>query len=72
MTGSRVDSSPVVAGRTVWVGSNDGNLYALDLATGEEQWRFTLGGAVVAQPAIVGERLIVGSRDGVLYSLRKP
>ena len=49
-----------------------GNLYALDLKTGKEQWKFTLGGPVVAQAAISGDRLIIGSRDGVLYSLKKP
>ena len=71
VTKSRVDSSPVLAGEVIWVGSNDGNLYALSLKDGSELWKFTLGGDVVAQPAISDERLVIGSRDGVLYCLRK-
>jgi len=39
-TGSRVVSSPAVAGGMVYVGSGDGRLYALDARTGQEKWRF--------------------------------
>jgi outer membrane protein assembly factor BamB len=60
----------VAAGRVIWVGSHDGNLYALNLADGKELWKFTAGGDIVASPAISGNRLIIGSRDGVLYCLR--
>ena len=69
-TGGRVDSSPVIAGDVVYVGSNDGNLYALNLADGTLLWKFTAGGHIVASPAISGKRLVIGSRDGVLYCLR--
>jgi outer membrane protein assembly factor BamB len=60
----------VAAGNVIWVGSNDGNLYALNLADGKELWKFAAGGDVVASAAISGNRLIIGSRDGVLYCLR--
>jgi outer membrane protein assembly factor BamB len=66
-----VDSSPVLAGDVIWVGSNDGNLYALNVDSGKELWKFTLGGTVVAQAAISGDRLVIGSRDGVLYCLKR-
>src|SRR4051812_40584107 len=33
-------SSPVVAQSTVFFGSGDGNLYALDTASGEAKWKF--------------------------------
>ena len=39
-TGGSVTSSPAVVGDTVYVGSNDNNLYALDLETGALKWKF--------------------------------
>src|SRR5512134_3354221 len=33
-----VKSSPAIRGRRVFVGSGDGNLYALDLQTGKKLW----------------------------------
>jgi outer membrane protein assembly factor BamB len=32
--------TPAVAGDTVYFGSHDGHLYAIDVATGAERWRF--------------------------------
>ena len=40
-----VDSSPAVAGGTVYVGSHDGKVYALDAATGHLRWSYTTGGS---------------------------
>jgi hypothetical protein len=45
-TDGDVVSSPAIAGGVVYVGSNDGYLYALDLATGARRWRTSLGGGV--------------------------
>jgi outer membrane protein assembly factor BamB len=33
-----VDSSPAVAGGTVYVGNDDGKVHALDAATGHLRW----------------------------------
>jgi outer membrane protein assembly factor BamB len=51
----------------VFVGSNDGNLYAIGLESGKELWRFRDrdGRAFSASPA-VGERcLVIGSESNV-------
>ena len=58
LSGSPVNSRPVVIGSTLYVGSTDGTLYALDTATGSEQWRVSTGSAIVT--GLVNE-------DGVLY-----
>jgi outer membrane protein assembly factor BamB len=50
-TRGRVYSSPAVAGGVVFVGSTDGNLYAIDAATGAERWKFATQGRVVSSPA---------------------
>jgi outer membrane protein assembly factor BamB len=62
-----VDSSPVVSGKYVYVGSDDGNLYALGLADGKEVWHFAAGGAIRASPAVAAGRLVIGTEDGAVY-----
>ena len=50
----RVYSSPAVAGGVVFVGSTDGNVYAIDAATGAQRWKFATQGRVVSSPAVQG------------------
>jgi outer membrane protein assembly factor BamB len=45
-TDDQVWSTPAVVDGTVYVGSLDTNLYALDRDSGDEQWRFQTNGAV--------------------------
>jgi outer membrane protein assembly factor BamB len=56
-----------VSGDSLYVGSNDGHLYALDKATGEPQWRHKIGAWVASSPAVSGTGLVVGAFDGNLY-----
>ena len=42
--GARVESSPLIDGNRVFVGSNDGKLYALDARTGAPRWKFATDG----------------------------
>jgi polyvinyl alcohol dehydrogenase (cytochrome) len=43
-TGVSIDSSPAVMKGVVYIGSNDGKVYALNAKTGAEVWSFTTGG----------------------------
>jgi len=54
-------SSPVVANGAVYFGSVDGNLYALDSATGDLRWKFKTGDVVHASPALADGVLFFGS-----------
>ena len=56
-----------VAGGRVYVGSNDGRFYVLDLAKGTKLWEFNAGGAVSASPAIASGRIVIGDQNGKLY-----
>ena len=53
-------SQPVVVGDVLYVGTMDGNLYALDVESGEELWRepFDAGGAIADLAFIEGEGLL--------------
>jgi len=62
-------SSPAVANGKVYFGSGDGNVYAVDAATGLLQWKFATGDVVHASPAVVGGVVYVGSWDSYLYAL---
>jgi len=62
-------SSPVVAQGAVYFGSGDGNLYAIDTATGELRWKFQTGDVVHASPAFADGTIFVGSWDSYLYAV---
>jgi outer membrane protein assembly factor BamB len=53
----------------VYIGSNDGRLYVLDLATGRKLTEWHAGAALSASPAIAGARLVIGAHDGRIYCL---
>ncbi len=62
-------SSPVIFNNTVYFGSGDHNIYAIDLKTGNEVWRYKTGHAVHSSPAVYNGRLYCGSWDSFLYAL---
>jgi outer membrane protein assembly factor BamB len=64
---ARVESSPAIAGDRVFVGSNDGRFYVLNLNTGAKLWEFNAGAPLSASPAIANGRIVIGSQDGRLY-----
>jgi outer membrane protein assembly factor BamB len=68
-TGGRVVSSPVWHDGLVYFGSDDGNVYAVDAATGRQRWMTRTEGPVASTPAIAGDRLFAMSYDGRLYAL---
>jgi outer membrane protein assembly factor BamB len=59
--------TPAIADSVVFLGSSDGNLYALDLASGAELSRTYLGTPIASSPAISGNMLFVGASDGHVY-----
>jgi outer membrane protein assembly factor BamB len=62
-------SSPAVWNGAVYFGSGDGNIYALDAATGALKWKFQTGDVVHASPAISGGTLFIGSWDSYFYAI---
>ncbi len=62
-------SSPVVAQGTVYFGSGDGHVYAVDSASGDLRWKFQTGDVVHASPAYAGGILYFGSWDSYLYAV---
>ncbi len=67
--GAAIHSSPVVANGTVYFGSQDAKVYALDAETGEKRWEFKTGSWVGSSPAVVNGVVYIGANDGNLYAL---
>ncbi|MHB1846008.1 MAG: outer membrane protein assembly factor BamB family protein, partial [Deltaproteobacteria bacterium] len=64
--------SPAVGGDgTVFVGSTDGNFYAINGTTGALKWKYTVGAAINSSPAIGSDGTVYfAADDGNLYALR--
>jgi eukaryotic-like serine/threonine-protein kinase len=62
-------SSPVVGEGTVYVGSGDGYIYAVDARSGTVRWKFKTGDVVHASPALADGTLYIGSWDSWFYAL---
>ncbi len=68
-------SSPALASdeneETVYVGSHDHVMYALDARDGSLRWTFKADNDIWASPLVVKDQLIFGDDDGNLYSLNR-
>ena len=61
-------SSPAVSNGVVFVGSNDGYVYALNTGDGKLLWRFPTDGQVRSSPAVSNDRLFFASTEGRVYA----
>lgn len=59
---------PPPNGLSVYIGSFDGQVYALNANDGSVRWRYQTGG-ILNSPAVVNGVLYIGSQDGYLYAL---
>jgi len=62
-------SSPVVAGGSVYFGSGDRHVYALDAADGRLRWKTATAQVVHASPAVADGLVVVGDWDSTLLAL---
>jgi len=68
-TGDVITSGIAVDSGTVYVGSDDNNVYAIDAATGGEEWSFVAGGSVESGIAVDSGTVYAGSDDNNVYGL---
>ncbi|HYK36731.1 PQQ-binding-like beta-propeller repeat protein [Alloacidobacterium sp.] len=64
-----ISSSPAVVNGVAYIGSGNGNVYALNATTGAKLWSFTTGGEVISSPAVTNGVVYFGSLDNNLYAL---
>ena len=63
-------SSPLIVGDQVYIGGFDGQMYCLDLQTGERLTQFWTGGTILSSAVYDGGEIYFGSDDGNIYSLK--
>jgi len=68
-TGDAIYSTPTLDGGAAFIGSDDNNLYALDVHNGSLLWKFETGGIVRSTPAVADGRVYISSDDGSLYAV---
>ena len=68
-TEEEVRSSPALANGTIYIGSYDYNLYALEAQSGKMKWKFATDGGICCTPACIGESVIIGSEDHQVYAV---
>ncbi len=63
-------SDPAVVDGTVYIGSSDHNLYAIDADTGDEKWRFEESSdTIYSSPSVTDGSVYIGSSDNYIYSV---
>jgi outer membrane protein assembly factor BamB len=64
-------SSPIFSpnGSTLYFGSSDGKLYAVNALTGKLKWHFKTGGLIHTTPALYNGKLYFGSWDTCFYAV---
>lgn len=67
--GGPINSAPAVVDGVLYIGAGDGNLHAIDAATGATIWTFTAASPISSSPAVVDGLVYVGGEDGTLYTL---
>lgn len=69
-TGDVIDSSAAIADGRVYVGVGNGELIALDFATGEHLWTYATGSFIgESSPAVASGVVYIGDLDGVLHAV---
>ena len=64
-----ITSSPLLHAGTLYVGSMDGLLYALDAASGWIVWNHRTNKPIISSPAVANNLVLVGSADKSLYAI---
>src|SRR5262249_23549677 len=64
--GDAIEAPAAIANGVVYVGSFDEHLYAIDLATGQQKWKYKAG-PIKAAIAVRDGAVYVGNLDGVFH-----
>ena len=64
-----IPGSPTVVNNTVFVGTDENNLHAVDARNGGRLWTLPLEGPLTGIPAFADGALFIATENGVLYAL---
>lgn len=64
---STIETSPILAGNTVFVGASDGSIYGVNKDTGKAEWQYATGAPVFGSVAVSGNALVATDFAGNVY-----
>ncbi|MEO0570599.1 MAG: PQQ-binding-like beta-propeller repeat protein [Bacteroidota bacterium] len=70
-TDGPVRGTATIADHTIYFGSADGHIYAVDKDNGFLKWKYATHSPHAGSPYIVGSSLFISGRDNVLYHMNK-
>jgi outer membrane protein assembly factor BamB len=62
-TGGQISASPTIVDDTLFIGNNNGSLYAVDVTTGKVIWKAHVTNPLMSAPLVYGDVIIVGEGD---------
>lgn len=62
-TGGQISASPTIVDDTLFIGNNNGSLYAVDIGTGKVVWKAHVTNPLMSAPLVYGDVVIVGEGD---------
>lgn len=69
-TGANILTAPVAMQGIMYVGADDGYLYALRTSDGISLWHYKTNGTLLSSPTIAEGIVCIGANDGCVYALR--
>ena len=60
---SEITAPPTVAGDTVLIGTESGQVFGLNASSGVPRWNFQIGGKITGSPVVIGKTICVASHD---------
>ncbi len=70
-TNGVITAPPKISGKTVYLGSWDGNIYAIDSNSGTLRWKYETGWGIDSTPEISDGMVFVGSLDNKFYAVNE-
>jgi outer membrane protein assembly factor BamB len=65
----KVKAGPTISDEIVYAANSVGEVYAVELASGSEQWKISVPSPVKGSPAIADGTLFLGTDSGVFYAI---
>ncbi|MDX2165336.1 MAG: outer membrane protein assembly factor BamB [Gammaproteobacteria bacterium] len=63
-------AGPTIGNQSVYVGDNEGGVWALNLNSGKAEWHATLSDPIVSRPLVSNGKVFVRTLDGTVWALK--
>ena len=62
---------PALSDGVAYIGSENGNVYAIDVNTGQEKWKFEVGQLrwLFSLPVVINNVVYIGVKNSILYAI---